>query len=137
MPEGRDNGGMSRFARAEVERVLELVRAACLPLPTVTERLSHGGPAFFVRDKMCFVMFLDDHHDDGHLAIWCAAPEGVQAEMIETEPDRFYRPPYVGHRGWLGVELGTASAEELNAICREAFRTVAPPTVRARLSVDS
>ncbi len=48
VPAGRDNGGMSRFARAEVERVLELVRAACLPLPTVTERLSHGGPAFFV-----------------------------------------------------------------------------------------
>ena len=57
--------------------------------------------------------------------------------MIETEPDRFFRPPYVGHRGWLGVELGTVTAAELNAICREAFRTVAPPTVRTLLSADS
>ena len=75
---------MSRFARAEVERALALVRAACLPLPAVTERLSHGGPAFFIKDKSCFVMFLDDHHDDGRLAIWCAAPEGVQAELKAT-----------------------------------------------------
>jgi hypothetical protein len=103
----------------------------------VTERLSHGGPAFFIRDKTCFVMFLDDHHDDGHLAIWCAAPEGVQAEMVETEPDRFFRPPYVGHRGWLGVELKTVTAEELKAICRESYRTVAPPTLRAQLSDDA
>ncbi len=128
---------MSRFDRPEVDRALTLVRAACLPLPSVTERPSHGGPAFFVKDKVCFVMFLDDHHDDGRLAIWCAAPDGVQAEMIETEPERFFRPPYVGHRGWLGVELGTVTAAELNAICREAFRTVAPPTLRNRLSDDS
>ena len=73
-------------------------------------------------------MFLDDHHDDGHLAIWCAAPDGVQTEMVETEPERFFRPPYVGHRGWLGVELAEVSAVELTAICREAFLTVAPPT---------
>ena len=81
------------------------VRAACLALPQSSERPSHGGPAFFIRDKKCFVMFLDDHHEDGRLAIWCAAPDGVQAEMVETEPDRFFRPPYVGHRGWLGVHL--------------------------------
>ena len=124
---------MSRFAPADVARVLALVRAACLPLPAVTERLSHGGPAFFIRNKSCFVMFLDDHHDDGHLAIWCAAPEGVQAETVETEPDRFFRPPYVGPRGWLGVELEAVTAQELTAICREAFRVVAPPTLRAQL----
>ena len=128
---------MSRFARVDVERVLALVRAACLPLPAVTERLSHGGPAFFIRDKTCFVMFLDDHHDDGRLAIWCAAPEGVQAEMVETEPDRFFRPPYVGHRGWLGVELATVTADELEAICRESFRVVAPPTLRDQLDDDA
>ncbi len=78
-------------------------------------------------------MFVDDHHDDGHLGIWCAAPDGVQAEMVETEPERFFRPPYVGHRGWLGVELPELSTAELTAICREAFCTVAPPTVRRLL----
>jgi hypothetical protein len=78
-------------------------------------------------------MFLNDHHDDGRLAIWCAAPEGVQAQMIETEPERFFRPPYVGHRGWLGVELAAVSTAELGAICREAFCVVAPPSVRKLL----
>jgi hypothetical protein len=124
---------MSGFAAETVEQELARVRAACLALPQTSERLSHGGPAFFVRDKTCFVMFLDDHHDDGHLAIWCAAPDGVQTEMVETEPERFFRPPYVGHRGWLGVELAEVSTAELTAICREAFLVVAPPTVRRLL----
>jgi hypothetical protein len=124
---------VSQFAAEAVDRALARVRLACLALPETTERLSHGGPAFFIRDRVCFVMFLDDHHDDGHLAIWCAAPDGVQTEMVETEPERFFRPPYVGHRGWLGVELAEVGDAELTAICREAFLTVAPPTVRRLL----
>ncbi|HZA06046.1 MAG TPA: MmcQ/YjbR family DNA-binding protein [Propionibacteriaceae bacterium] len=124
---------MSRFAPEVAEHNLSRVRTACLALPQTSERLSHGGPAFFIKGKTCFVMFVDDHHDDGHLAIWCAAPDGVQAEMVETEPERFFRPPYVGHRGWLGVELTEVSTAELAAICREAFLTVAPPTVRRLL----
>lgn len=127
---------MVDYSVSDVEEQLVRVRAACLALPQTSERLSHGGPAFFIRDKKCFVMFLDDHHEDGRLAIWCAAPEGVQAEMVETEPDRFFRPPYVGHRGWLGVHLRAVSADELTAICREAFRAVAPPTVRRELDPD-
>jgi hypothetical protein len=142
---------MSRFAPAEVERQLARVRAACLQLPETSERLSHGGPAFFVRtssaggqggrppsarNTACFAMFLDDHHDDGRLAIWCAAPEGVQGEMIETDPERFFRPPYVGHLGWLGVELAETSSAELSAICREAFSIVAPSTVRRLLDTQ-
>ena len=140
---------MPRHLAAEVERQLTRVRTACLTLPETSERVSHGGPAFFVRisgfagdrgdrppstrKTACFVMFLNDHHGDGHLAIWCAAPDGVQAEMTETEPERFFRPPYVGHRGWLGVELAAVGDDELTAICREAFSTVAPPTVGRRL----
>lgn len=120
---------MADYTSADVEAQLARVRAACLALPQTSERLSHGGPAYFIREKKCFVMFLDDHHEDGRLAIWCAAPEGVQAEMVETEPDRFFRPPYVGHRGWLGVQLLTVTVDELTAIVAEAFRTVAPPIV--------
>jgi hypothetical protein len=74
-------------------------------------------------------MFLDDHHDDGRLAIWCAAPDGVQADLVETDPERFFRPPYVGQMGWLGVQLPGIEAAELNAICREAYAAVAPPSV--------
>ena len=117
---------VSRFQPDEVKAALAKVRRACSSFPETSERLSHGGPAFFIRAKKCFVMFLDDHHDDGRLAIWCAAPEGVQAEMVDTDPERFFRPPYVGHLGWLGVQLPGIDQAELNAICREAFVTVAP-----------
>ena len=121
------------YSADDVETQLARLRSACLALPQSSERPSHGGPAFFIRDKKCFVMFLDDHHDDGRLAIWCAAPDGVQAEMVETEPDRFFRPPYVGHRGWLGVHLAAVDDAELTAIVTDAFRTVAPPTVLREL----
>lgn len=63
------------------------VREICLALPETTERLSHGSPTFFIRDKKTFVMYLDNHHGDGRLALWCAAPEGVQAELVTSEPD--------------------------------------------------
>jgi hypothetical protein len=124
----RDNLIMSPFPPDEVAEALAKVRAACLALPETSERLSHGGPAFFIRKK-CFVMFLDDHHGDGRLAIWCAAPDGVQADLVETDPERFFRPPYVGHMGWLGVQLPGVDDAELNAICREAYAAVAPPSV--------
>ena len=118
-------------SHALVQDALDRVRRACLALPGATEKLSHGSPSFFA--KKCFVMFLDDHHDDGRLAIWCAAPDGVQVELVETDPERFFRPPYVGHRGWLGVHLLTVDDDELAAIVTEAFRTVVPPTVLREL----
>jgi hypothetical protein len=124
------------YTAEDVEVQLSRLRSACLTLPQSSERPSHGGPAFFIRDKKCFVMFVDDHHEDGRLAIWCAAPDGVQAEMVETEPERFFRPPYVGHRGWLGVHLRTVDDDELSAIVTEAFRAVAPPTVLRELDAD-
>jgi hypothetical protein len=96
--------------------------------------LSHGSPAFFVRGKKTFVMFLDDHHDDGRLAIWCAAPAGVQAQLVEQEPARFFRPPYVGGRGWLGVCLDVdPDWDEMAAICADAYRQVAPKSLIAEL----
>lgn len=116
------------------ERALDQVRAACLALPEVTERLSHGAPSWFVRGKKTFVMFHDDHHGDGRLAIWCAAPAGVQGSLVGEEPDRFFVPPYVGHRGWLGVRLDRAvDWAEVDGIVRDAFRTVAPKTLAAEL----
>jgi hypothetical protein len=121
------------YSAVDVDRALGWVRHSCLQLPEVSERLSHGGPAFFIRERVTFVMFLDNHHDDGRLAVWCAAPEGVQAEMIEADPTRFFRPPYVGHRGWLGVLLLEVDQHELDAIAREAYRTVAPKKLVAQL----
>jgi hypothetical protein len=127
---------MSPFPPREVADALAKVRAVCLALPETSERPSHGGPAFFIQNKKCFVMFLHNHHGDGRLAIWCAAPEGVQADLVETDPERFFRPPYVGHLGWLGVQLPEMEGAELHAICREAFTTVAPSSVLKMLTGD-
>ena len=116
------------------DRALAEVRAACLALPEVEERPSHGSPAFFVRGKKTLAMFVDDHHGDGILGIWCAAPPGVQEQMIDEDPAVFFRPPYVGHRGWIGVRLSkTVTDAELRSILEDAFRTVAPKTLVARL----
>lgn len=118
----------------DVVDALARVRAACLALPETTERLSHGAPSFFFRDRSTFVMFHDDHHGDGRLAIWCAAPDGVQELLVEQEPDRFFRPPYVGHRGWLGVRLDVdPDGDELAVIIEDAYRRIAPPALVRRL----
>ena len=132
--DGGDGDAGPRSGGASAADALARLRALCLALPEATEKISHGEPTWFVRKV--FVTFAGRHHDD-RVAFWCAAPAGAQEAYVAEAPERYFRPPYVGHRGWLGVELGTVSAEELNAICRDAFRTVAPPTVRARLSVDS
>lgn len=117
---------------------LARVRAMCVSLPETTERLSHGAPTFFIRDKKTFVTFHDDHHGDGRLAIWCAAPVGAQEAMVAAEPDRFFRPPYVGHRGWLGVRLDRdIDWDEVDAIVEDAYRTVAPKTLVARLDAGT
>jgi hypothetical protein len=114
---------------------LELVRELCLALPETSERPSHGSPAFFVRGKRTFVMYLDNHHGDGRLALWCAAPEGMQAALVEADPERFFVPPYVGHRGWLGVRLDRGlDAEELAGIVEDAYLTVAPKTLTAAVT---
>lgn len=106
------------------------VRSACLGLPEVTERLSHGCPTFFIRDKKTFVTFVNDHHGDGIVGIWCAAPPGTQEQVIREEPTRFFRPPYVGHRGWIGVRLDIdPDWEELVGIVTDAYCTVAPTTL--------
>src|SRR5688572_7603446 len=112
---------------AERERALEEIRAICLGLPETSERLSHGAPSFFVKDKRCFAMVLTDHHGDGRFAIWCAAGDGVQGMLIEADPERFFRPPYVGHRGWLGARLDRGFGEdELAGILEDAYAEVAP-----------
>jgi hypothetical protein len=116
------------------DRELARVRKVCASLPEVAERASHGSPAWFVREKKTIAMFVDDHHGDGILGIWCAAPPGVQEQMIDEDPEVFFRPPYVGHRGWIGVRLSrTVTDAELRAILEDAYRVVAPKTLAAKL----
>ena len=112
---------------AERERVLERLREICLGLPEVIERLSHGAPTFFVRGKRSFLMVLTDHHGDGRFAIWCAAPDGMQRALVSGDAERFFVPPYVGHRGWIGVRLDRAlDWEEIAGIVEEAYAEIAP-----------
>jgi hypothetical protein len=113
--------------QAERKAVLDRLRSVCLALPETTERPSHGAPSFFVRDKKCFLMVLDDHHGDGRFAIWCAAPAGDQQLLLDADAERFFVPPYVGHRGWLGVRLDRGlDWDELAGIVEDAYCTVAP-----------
>jgi hypothetical protein len=120
----------------QVDAALQRVRGICARLADVEERPSHGAPTFFlkVKGKKSFVMFHDDHHGDGILGIWCAAPPGVQEQMIEAEPDRYFRPAYVGHRGWLGLRLDIdLDADEVTEVVTEAYRCVAPKQLIAQL----
>jgi hypothetical protein len=107
------------------EKQLERVRQICLALPETSERLSHGEPTFFL-DKKVFVMFADNHHDDGHIAVWLPAPSGFQSALIEAQPEIYFKPPYVGVRGWIGIELDRIGDEDLRFHIQTAWELVAP-----------
>jgi hypothetical protein len=113
---------------------LERLRPLCLALPEATERPSHGEPTWFVRDRKVFVSFAGRHHDD-RVACWCAARAEERDGLVERQPERFFVPPYVGHRGWLGIRLDVPDVDwtEVGELVRDAFRLVAPKTLAARL----
>ena len=122
------------YTDADVAQATARLREICTRLPEVTERLSHGSVTFFVRDTRTVCYLSDDHHGDGRLALICAAPPGVQEEVIQSDPDRFYRPAYVGHRGWIGFRLVVdLDWEEVAGLVDEAFRCVAPVTLVRQL----
>lgn len=110
---------------------LPRLRALCMALPEVTEKVSHGEPTWFVR--RVFVSYADHHHDD-RLGFWCAAPPGAQDELVAADPQRFFRPPYVGGRGWLGVRLDVdVDWDEVAEIVTDAYRQIAPKKLVALL----
>ena len=118
------------MAKSELDRVREIVMA----FPEVSERLSHGAPSFFIREKKTLCNLHSDHRGDRRLALWVPAPPGVQEELTGLEPDRFFVPPYVGHRGWLGVTLNVdPDWDEIAGIIDDAYRLVAPKTLVQRL----
>jgi len=124
------DSGAGRRRPGPVERL----RVLCLALPEVSERASHGSPSFFVRDKKQFVSVDDHHHGVDHLAFWCAAPLGTQQELIAANPEQFFRPPYVGHRGWLGVRIDRdPDWAEIAEIVTDAYRQIASKALIAQL----
>ena len=104
---------------------VERVRQMCLGRPGTSEKLSHGEPTFFVGGKV-FVMFANNHHGDGHIAVWLPVPPGMQSSLIESNPDTFFKPPYVGHRGWVGIELARIDDVDLDFHIQVAWELVAP-----------
>jgi len=112
--------------------LLARLRALCLALPEVTEKVSHGEPTWFVRKV--FVTYADHHHDD-RVGFWCAAPPGAQEALVAARPDRFFRPPYVGGRGWLGVWLDDDGVDwaEIEEVVTDAYREIAPKKLIAQL----
>lgn len=122
----------------DADQALERLRSLCFALPEVSERISHGSPSFFIRGKRALCSFQPDGHHGKHgLSMWAPAPPGVQEQLVEDEPDRFYRPPYVGVSGWIGVSLDQdVDWEEIDGIVRDAYRHVAPTTLARQLDND-
>jgi hypothetical protein len=114
----------------EHEEHLRRIRRICANLPETTEKLSHGEPTFFVRKKV-YAMFDNNHHGDGHIAVWIPAAPGHQEMLVSTFPAKYFRPPYVGVRGWVGIELPAIDDDELASHLREAWRLVAPKKLTA------
>lgn len=122
------------YTDADVAAAADRLREICAALPEVTERVSHGAVTFLVRGTRTLCYLTDDHHGDGLLALVCAAPAGVQEEVVRSDPERFFRPPYVGHRGWIGLRLERdPDWDEVAQVVEESYRCVAPVTLVRRL----
>jgi hypothetical protein len=129
----RPRGAGPRAGRTPVERL----RAICLALPETTEKLAWGEPTWRVRGRL-FAQLDDHHHGADHLAVWLPAPLGEQEAMIFTDPERFFRPPYVGHRGWVGVRIDRRPDWTVVAtLVEQAYRQVAPPRLREAIGAPS
>jgi hypothetical protein len=109
------------------DQLASRVRALCLAFPDVTERLTHGAPGFFV-GRQFVMLWASGHHHHEFAHLWCAAPAGAQEALASSAPDRFFRPPYVGGRGWIGVRLdGDVDWAEVAELCQDAYRCIAAP----------
>jgi hypothetical protein len=117
-------------ARKDNGTQIERLRRLCLSIPGTTEKLSHGEPTFFT-PKRVFAMFANNHHGDGHIAVWLPTAPGVQEALVQEEPRIFFRPPYVGPAGWIGVEMSKVDDDRLGSLIREAFQIVAAKDRRA------
>ena len=117
----------------EKASVLDHVRRTCLALPEAYEKVAWGAPTFRV-GKRQFAMFLDNHHGDGRVALWCKAPDGAQEELVASNPDAFFVPPYVGGGGWVGIRLDRGLEWDLVAgLLREAYAEAAPKPRAAKV----
>ena len=119
-----------RSARTPVDRL----RAICLALPDTSEKVAWGEPTWRVRGRL-FAQLDNHHHGADHLAVWMPAPLGEQESLVFLDPKRFFRPPYVGQRGWVGVRIDRRPDwSVVTALVKQAYREVAPPRLRAAVA---
>lgn len=120
-----------------VEEGLARLRALCLGYPEAVERVSHDHPTWFAGRGPVFCSHHDTRDHDGRVGLWCPAPRGEQEGLVDADPQRFFRPPYVGQRGWLGVRLDVeVDWEGVEDLVDEAYRLVAPRRLVARLDAE-
>ena len=112
---------------------IDQLREICLALPEAVEVEAWGEPTFRVRKKI-FAMFSNNHHGDGIVAVWCKAPPGAQEVLTGADPARFYKPPYVGPSGWIGIRLeGDVDWGMVASLAEDAYRMTAPKRLLALL----
>jgi hypothetical protein len=123
-----------KLRNAAGARCIERVRRICLALPDAHEKLSHGEPTWFAGAGRVFASIDDHHHGAPHLSVWLPLPPGAQQALLRSDPARYFRPPYVGHRGWVGVVLDGAPDWRVVAdLIESAYREVASRRLVARL----
>jgi len=111
------------------------LRAICLALPETSEKVAWGEPTWRVKGKL-FAQLDNHHHGADHLAVWLPAPLGEQESLLFLDPQRFFRPPYVGPRGWVGVRIDRGPDWKLvTSLVKQAYREVAPPRLREAVKV--
>lgn len=126
---------IGKTSKEEDTEQIERVRRICLSLPGTWEKLSHGEPTWFAGKKV-FAMFSNNHHNDGHVAVVMPAAIGIQEMLIKKSPKKFYRPPYVGVRGWIGIEVGRVTDKELSLHLKEAWQLIAPRKLRDQIQPE-
>jgi predicted DNA-binding protein (MmcQ/YjbR family) len=121
---------MPRTIHTGEDGSLKRFREICLALPEATEQATWGHPTFRVRDKI----FAACGGEEGRLSLTCKAPAGAQEVLVAADPERFFRPAYVGHRGWVGVRLDLpVDWDQIADLVEESYRMTAPKRLAARL----
>lgn len=114
------------------------LRKICMALPEANERISHGEPTWFAGKGKSFACLDNHHHGAAHLSVWLPQPVGVQELPIDADPDRFFKPPYVGGHGWVGVVLDDRpNWEEVARLVRDAYVHVATRKLITQLTAAS
>jgi predicted DNA-binding protein (MmcQ/YjbR family) len=128
---GRTRSGTAGRKRGTNDRLIARLRRICMALPQANEKLSHGEPTWFAGAGKVFAMLDDHHHGAAHLSVHLPQPFGAQEALIGSDPERFFRPPYVGGNGWVGVVLDTGPDwDAVAALVRDAYLTVATAKLR-------